>query len=519
MEYHKIPPQPFKRRRRIGIKWKMFAILIAFVFVLALSIWVLQIRMLNFFYQDAKFDELKDASKTISDTLTDGGDVVATSKNCALEYYSEVWIYAIKNGKLEYNRPIVYADGIKDDLGPFLEPSFSEMYSSTIRNGGSYMAIIPTMHLKESYFEFTIVEDNLGSPDRYPIVSSNIREMSVIYFTSYTINGEEFLIVQRSNIAPIVTMVNTMENQVLFVGVFLIMCAIVLATVMSKLITKPIVIVNEEAKELARGNYNVEFSGNGYREMDELSDTLNYVAAELSKNDLLQKELIANVSHDLRTPLTMIKGYGEVMRDIPGENTAENIQVIIDETTRLADLVNDMFDLSKIQSGARLPEMRALCITDLVRDTMHRYEKLTMQDGYDIQFIADSDAYVCADSGMILQVVYNLINNAINYSGDDKVISVRQTIEGNCVRISVSDNGEGILEEDIPYIWDRYYKVDKVHKRTTVGTGLGLSIVKEILKLHNATYGVTSVPQKGSTFWFEMMTVDAQEYEAEIVEL
>lgn len=518
MEYH-VKAQSTKKRKRVGIKWRMAAILIAFVFVFALAIWVFEIRMLNFFYQNAKFSEMKGASEAISEVVADGGDVATVSDTYATEYYSEIWVYTVNNGKLEYNRPTVYSDGIKDSLGPFLEPRFGEMYSRTVRNDGSYIAIVPTKHFKESYFEFNIVEDNLGSPDKYPFVSTNIRQMSVMYITSHVANGEEILIIQRSNIAPIVTMVKTMENQVLFVGTFLILCAIILATVMSKLITKPIVKINESAKDLAAGKYNVEFSGKGYREIDELSDTLNYVAGELSKNDRLQKELIANVSHDLRTPLTMIKGYSEVMRDIPGENTAENIQVIIDETARLTELVNDMFDLSKIQSGARRPEMRLFCLTEMVRDTMHRYEKLTMQDGYKIEFDADTDVYVCADSGMILQVVYNLINNAINYSGEDKSICVRQTVNGNCVRISVSDNGEGILEDEIPYIWDRYYKVDKVHRRAMVGTGLGLSIVKEILELHNATYGVTSAPQKGSTFWFELETVDAQEYEAEIVEL
>ena len=120
---------------------------------------------------------------------------------------------------------------------------------------------------------------------------------------------------------------------------------------------------------------------------------------------------------------------------------------------------------------------------------------------------------------MILQVVYNLINNAINYTGEDKYVSVVQSVEGDTVRISVSDTGEGISEEQIPLIWDRYYKIDKVHRRATVGTGLGLSIVKEILEIHNATYGVSSTLGKGSTFWFELKTSDSQEYKAEVVDI
>ena len=105
---------------------------------------------------------------------------------------------------------------------------------------------------------------------------------------------------------------------------------------------------------------------------------------------------------------------------------------------------------------------------------------------------------------MILQVLYNLINNAINYTGDDLSVSVGQSVKNGRVRISVSDTGQGIAAEEIPQIWDRYYKVDKVHRRAMIGTGLGLSIVKGVLELHNATYGVESEVGKGSTFWFEL---------------
>ena len=131
--------------------------------------------------------------------------------------------------------------------------------------------------------------------------------------------------------------------------------------------------MNNAAKKLALGKYDADFLGGGYRESDELARMLNLASAELAKIDNLQKELISNVSHDLRTPLTMIKGYSEVMRDIPGENTPENVQVIIDETTRLSDLVNDMLDLSKIQSGARSPQLEEFNITETVRETLGRY--------------------------------------------------------------------------------------------------------------------------------------------------
>jgi signal transduction histidine kinase len=318
---------------------------------------------------------------------------------------------------------------------------------------------------------------------------------------------------------PMSALVNTVKTQVILTSVVLIIFAIVLVVVMSRIITAPIIRINESAKGLGRGKYDIEFKGDSYREISELSDTLNYVTVELSKNDKLQKELISNVSHDLRTPLTMIRGYSELMRDIPGEVTPENFQVIIDETTRLAELVNAMLDLSKIQSGVRVPDKQLFCLTEIIKSTLIRYEKLVTQESYRLDFTFDDEVFVCADRNMILQVVYNFMNNAINYTGEDKYVRVEQKVVDNKIRISITDTGEGISEDEIPLIWERYYKVDKVHKRATVGTGLGLSIVKEILEIHNATYGVSSTLGKGSTFWFELKTSDSQEYKAEVVDI
>lgn len=505
--------------RRIGIKWKMFCILFAFVSVFTFSIWVFQVRMLHYFYQTAKFNELDKIANDISLVLDDDGKTISVAENCADEFYNDIWLYRLNDGKYDPLQKILYLDGTKDSLGYFIEPNFEDLYSRTVGNGGKYIAMVPMKNYKDSYFEFRTVEDNSGKADEYPYVSGKIRKLNVIYVCLMESGDDEYMLVQRANITPLDTMITMLENQALFISVALLILSLVLAAIMAKLITKPLEQINKAAKRLALGKYDVEFTGKGCRETDELADTLNFAARELSKNDKLQKELISNVSHDIRTPLTMIKGYSEVMRDIPGENTPENIQVIIDEATRLTELVNDALDLSKIQSGARVPNMHEFCLSDMLRSTMYRYEKLTKQDGYSITLEIDKDVYVVADNTMILQVIYNLINNAINYTGDDKSVVVTQTVNRDTVKVSVTDTGAGISEEDIPLIWDRYYKVDKVHRRATVGTGLGLSIVKGILEIHNATYGVNSKLGRGSTFWFELKTSDSDEYKAEVVDL
>ena len=119
-------------------------------------------------------------------------------------------------------------------------------------------------------------------------------------------------------------------------------------------------------------------------------------------------------------------------------------------------------------------------------------------------FENNEDVYINADELRISQVIYNLVNNAVNHAGEDKTVIITQSIRDKRVRIEVIDHGEGIPADKLPYIWERYYKVDKEHKRGVIGSGLGLSIVKSILDAHNARYGVRSAPGKGSTFWFEI---------------
>ena len=278
----------------------------------------------------------------------------------------------------------------------------------------------------------------------------------------------------------------------------------IIAFLISKRVSSPIVAINSSAKELAKGNYDTTFKGEGYQEIRELNNTLNYAAKELSKVEGLRRELIANISHDLRTPLTMITGYGEVMRDIPGENTPENVQIIIDEAKRLTTLVNDILDISKFQSGNQVLKIEDFNLTKSIEEILLRYNKLTEQNGYKIIFTHDEDVIIQGDEVKLSQVIYNLINNAITYTGEDKTVTLRQIIEEDWVKIEVIDSGEGIPEEDIPLIWDRYYKVNKTHKRAAIGTGLGLSLVKEILQLHEAEFGVESSLGEGSCFYFKL---------------
>lgn len=327
---------------------------------------------------------------------------------------------------------------------------------------------------------------------------------SVIYVQIAENHGKEQIILLNTLLTPVEATVQTLQIQLIWITGILVALALLLAVLMSRRVSKSIIRVNDSAKKLAKGDYTVTFDGKDYREIAELSDTLNYAAKELEKTEGFRRELLANVSHDLRTPLTMVIAYAEIMRDLPGENSPENIQVIIDEAKRLTNLVNDMLDLSKLQAGVMEKQAVTFNLTKSIESVLERYHKLKEQDGYKITFDYEEEAKVEADEFKIGQVIYNLVNNALNYTGEDKCVMVRQKVQGDTVRIEVEDTGEGIRKEDIPYVWDRYYKVDKTHKRAVSGTGLGLSIVKNILELHEAEFGVESEPKKGSVFWFTL---------------
>jgi signal transduction histidine kinase len=202
----------------------------------------------------------------------------------------------------------------------------------------------------------------------------------------------------------------------------------------------------------------------------------------------------------------MIKGYTEMIEEVSGddkEKRTRHLAIIKEETARLEGLVGDVLDLSVLQSGNEIINAQNMNLSETTRNVLSRFKTLSEQDGY--QFISEitHDQYVFADQSKMEQVLYNLIGNAVNYAGDDKVIRVTLKNLGGQVRFEVRDNGIGISEDEIPYIWDRYYK-SKEHSRSKISTGIGLSIVKNVLEMHEAKFGVVSEIGQGSTFWFEL---------------
>lgn len=472
-----------------SIKWRLFGYLVLFIAIPVALLWFFQIAFLEQFYTRIKVNDVEDAAATIVDNI-ENEDIGSLIDRVAHANDVSIGVY-------ESDGTPLYSSSFGPESGvPMDTQSVVQYYLDAQANNGSLLQYfmkppIPDLEYPEFVGKFPPHSQRMGKSIAYARLVS-------------TTDGQQKLVLVNTVITPVDATVRTLRAQLIYTTLILLILSLFLAVLMSRRISRPIIKTTAAAKQLAKGNYHTVFEAHGYSEIVELSKTLNFAASEMSKVERLRQELISNVSHDLRTPLTMITGYSEMMRDIPGENTPENVQIIIDEASRLSQLVSDMLDISQLQSGGQAVKLGCCNLTQSIRDVMERYARLTVQDGYHIRFYAEEDVYVNCDLGRMMQVVYNLINNAINYTGEDKRVEVRQAADENHVRIEVMDTGDGINEKDIPYIWDRYYKVDKTHKRATIGTGLGLSIVRSVLDLHDATYGVESTVGKGSVFWFQL---------------
>ncbi len=288
----------------------------------------------------------------------------------------------------------------------------------------------------------------------------------------------------------------------------LVLCTF-LSLLLSYILSKPMYKLSIAAKRVAEGEKDVNFKIKGYTEVQELAESLTFMSQQMIQADSLKRDLMANVSHDLRTPLTIIKAYAEMIKDVSGENKEKREQhcsIIVSEADRLTNLVQDILDLSKIEvSGAQIMSMSDVNMSELTSNVVEKFLYLVEQEQYIIETDIEDGLMVYGDEKRLEQVVYNLIANAINYTGDDHKIAVKlyQTPKKK-VRFEVKDTGKGISEEDKIKVWQRYYRTSSSAKRQTKGTGLGLSIVKTILEAHRAKCGIDSVIGKGSTFYFEL---------------
>ena len=458
-----------KNKKKTSIQAKTLIYLLTFNIVIIVLLWICQISIFDFYYEkeqinnmDSIVSSLKNASAEEIGTLLQ--DVAYQNEVC-IAITSDTGIIATYNANMN-GCPLSSSNSQARDL--MLQFIDSE---SSFK---SYQFVNDAKHVSALMY-------GLKTNSNYMFIYSNLEDIS-----------EFTLIIKR---------------QLMYVCILGIFIAVIISIFLSSKITDPITEITKKARKLGSGNSDVEFKESGIKEIDELAETLSQAQKEMAKTDELRRDLMANVSHDLKTPLTMIKAYAEMIRDISykdKDKMNEHLGIIVDETDRLTILVNDILDLSKMQSNADVLKLEKFDLVSEINSIVKKYQIIKETEKYTINVEEPETAMIKADKKKINQVIYNLVNNAINYTGDDKKVTIRVTKHKKYYLVEIIDTGKGIKEEEIPYIWDKYYKNDKNHKRNVVSTGLGLSIVKQILELHNYEYGVKSVLKKGTTFYFKI---------------
>jgi signal transduction histidine kinase len=448
--------------------------MIVFVGMVLLLLWLFQILFLKNFYERMKTSDVARIADQMCMEYTTG-DYKDSFQSIAVENQMCIEV------RDQYARTVFSAEGM-DKLSCFIHG--------------------PNNHAREIIKYVQKQKDGV----LYGKETNEITNADVLIYACVIGSPErpQGYLLLNTPLEPVSATVVILQRQLLIITVILILFAFVISVAISERLARPIMQVTKEAEQLAHGKYEIQFTGGGYYEADRLAETLTYASHEINRVDQMQRDLIANASHDLRTPLTMLKAYAEMIRDLSGDNPvkrAQHLQVIIEETDRLTALVNDILDLSRYENGKMTLDCTEFDMEQRLREITDRYRGLSQVSGYHFSLETDGEAPVVCDAGKIEQVICNLINNAVNYSGESKEIFIRQEHTPQGLKISVRDTGPGMDQETLSRIFDKYYRSEN-YRREVRGTGLGLSIVKAILRLHNYAFGVDSTVGEGSTFWF-----------------
>ncbi|MGN1103294.1 MAG: ATP-binding protein [Candidatus Coproplasma sp.] len=470
-EGSKLPLKPKKIYRTNVILWRYFA-LFTFGIVAVISI---------VFYGYLSSTGLEGAEKRVQSVSADIAQKITDPAFPGEQLENIVYEYALSEGVStflfdEYGRDII-------NMGNLSGETIQEIYASVKRRVPEWKA--------GKVYDFST---QYNSRVAYTVV------------TCLIFNGQKAMLVVRYPVGPVAASVTRVEIMLIIIALSAVIIAFFVSYTLSKKLSSPLREISGTAKQLASGDYSVQFTSAQYAEIATLSDSLNYMKDEMKKSDDFKKELLANTTHDLKTPLTMIKAYASMIKEISGDDKVKrekHLQVIIDEADRLTGLVNDILNTSKISSGLQNLNIKVFNLTDLIYSVINKFTYLQDTQGYSIMVDVDPNMYTSGDEEKLYQVIYNLVSNAINYTGEDKTIyvSLKYVPQSDCINFSVRDTGKGIEEEELAHIWDRYYRSKDSHTRPVKGTGLGLNIVKLIMESHKFGYGVNSKEGEGSTFY------------------
>ncbi len=478
-----------KLMNRRSIKFKMWTYFALFSIMIMAVLWFFQIVFLNSFYEIMK----KQSISRLAD------EIIARYETERFDAYLDRT--AFQNSVL-----IIISDYAGEVAYYSDEHGTGDLWKPAPNDTTDVPKSATDKPMPRDYNDFL---NKLGESENGVVAYTVSQERFEGQTLVYGVKMDEGTLYISAPLPPVGTTIEVLKTQLFYVTLISLVFSLLLGYFISQKVSRPIMEINQQAKKLSGGEYKLRISKGSYSEIDELASTLEQTGEELSRIENLRQELIANISHDFRTPLTMIKAYSEMVRDISGdvpEKREKHLKVIEDEADRLSELVNDILELSSLQSGNESMSEKVFDMSLLVQSVMGRF--VPLKEIYALEFEADieENLFIKGDLGMIERVIYNLIGNAVNYTNNGGTIRVVLKRTDLGTRFEVLDSGIGIPKADLKHIWERYYKSRSPEDKVK-STGLGLSIVKNILELHGAVYAAENRPSGGSRFWFEIRQI------------
>lgn len=304
------------------------------------------------------------------------------------------------------------------------------------------------------------------------------------------------------NTKSVHALISRLNEHFLFAGLISISLTIIIIIFLSKALTKPLIKMKDATSQISKGNFDVFLAKRGNDELGELSKSIQLLANDLKYLKKERNEFLASISHELRTPLTYIKGYTDIIlkRNLPIEERQAYLNIILEETNRLSVLIKDLFDLAKIDKNTFVIQKEQINLHDFLLSIERKLSPAFLERNMNLRISSPSNIFILADPARLEQIILNLLDNSMKYSSEGAETKINVSKEKHSIQITVRDNGKGIPSEDIPFIFNRFHRVDKARTRSLGGTGLGLAIVKELVDKHGGDITVKSELGKWTEF-------------------
>jgi signal transduction histidine kinase len=468
--------------KRIRVKlWLGMMVLVGTIILL---LWLFQIVFLEKFYSALEVNEIvTNANKMIKEIemLKDTDDI-----NLSTQLMKQIDDFVYK----------------KQLTVEIIDPSYQVIYQGSAGNNKGIPGIMKEVVIKAA--ESALKGTDFKQKFTHPKFGYQFMMIGLPVHYENRVNGAMLITMPM---AAVEDTVDILKKQLILIIGTLLIASLFISFRLSKRFTDPILTISKQAESYTLGKFTTRVNDIGEDEIGQLAKRMNEMGEALMRNEVLQKEIIANVSHELRTPLTLIRGYAETLRDVTGENPdkrKKHLDIIVAESERLSDIVEDILNLSQLQSGAVSLQIESFSLKEMLLKIKAHYEIKEETRNFQIGNAIELKEHLLGDKKKIEQVFYNLIDNAFRHTGEENMVEIVVTQSHDRVKIAVTDHGEGIAKEDLDHIFERYYRGKRADGKKSKGTGLGLAIVKSIMELHHMPFGVESELQKGTTFWFEL---------------